>query len=405
VNLLYLLWVPWLAPHPWLSLGVGCSSVIIGAICLALARKTGRHFFFRLVMTINGGVAFTFCALSGPAPSYLVGIAYVSAVTVLSRRLPETLLFMAIGLTEIIMGSWLSGKTGYELLTIAVILTGYALVLVRFMQYTLRQGDEIMQAKHEIEEKNRSITDSINYALRIQNAKLPEKQKIHAALPQSFVLFSPKDIVSGDFYFFHRKNHLVYLAAADCTGHGVPGAMMSMIGMERLDDVLQQLDHPSEILHHLNRNMKTSLRQTGSGESTRDGMDIALCRIDAANGTITYAGANRPVWIIRKGATVVEEIRATKKAIGGLTPDDTVFGMHELVLQPGDGFYVFSDGYADQFGGRTDKKLTTKKFKELLLSIQHLDMHQQGEHLETFMESWRENAEQVDDILVMGVRV
>jgi serine phosphatase RsbU (regulator of sigma subunit) len=258
--------------------------------------------------------------------------------------------------------------------------------------------------KQIIEEKNISITDSINYAKRIQQATLPSTQDIRAALPQSFVLFKPKDIVSGDFYFFFRNRDTLLLAAADCTGHGVPGAIMSMIGSERLNEASLQSTDAAEVLKLLNNGIKTSLNQTSSVDSTRDGMDIALCSIDTGTRRVRYAGANRPIWIVRNGKREVEEIKATKKAIGGFTENDQRFDSHELELQPGDTIYLTTDGYADTFNGHNSKKLTTKKFKELLLNIQHQNMQEQEKHLNDFIEQWKGSTEQVDDILVIGVR-
>jgi serine phosphatase RsbU (regulator of sigma subunit)/tetratricopeptide (TPR) repeat protein len=267
------------------------------------------------------------------------------------------------------------------------------------------QKTEVESSKFIIEEKNKDITDSINYAKRIQQAKLPDKKEIASALPQSFVLFKPKDIVSGDFYFFSRKDQDIFLAAADCTGHGVPGAFMSLIGSERLEDAVLQNSDTSEILKQLNRGVKASLRQTDSDVSTRDGMDIALCAVNTKNRIIKYAGANRPLWIIRNGQTVMEEIKPTKKAIGGFTEDNQYFDSHEIKLQQGDTFYICTDGYADQFSGQRGKKLMTKKFKEILIGIQDKSMESQEKHLNDFIEDWKSGTEQVDDILVIGVRI
>jgi len=266
------------------------------------------------------------------------------------------------------------------------------------------QKAEVEKSKLIVEERNKDITDSINYAKRIQQAKLPKKEEIYSCLPQSFVLFKPKDIVSGDFYFLHKKNHFVYLAAADCTGHGVPGAFLSMICSEKLNQAVSLCDDTSEILKRLNTGIKTSLRQSESIESTKDGMDIALCSVDLENHTVRYAGANRPIWVIRKGLGVVEEIKATKKAIGGYTEDHQHFESHELKLRTGDTFYISTDGYADQFGGQQGKKLMTKKFKEILISIQNKSMPEQKIYLDDFIENWKVETEQVDDILVIGVR-
>lgn len=266
------------------------------------------------------------------------------------------------------------------------------------------QKTEVEKSKHIIEEKNKDITDSINYAKRIQQAKLPSKELIYTSLPDCFVLFKPKDIVSGDFYYFHKTDKSIFIASADCTGHGVPGALMSMIGSEQLNDALAHSEDTSEILKHINKGIKVSLRQTDSHESTRDGMDIALCSIDTNARIVTYAGANRPIWIIRNGQTVVEEIKATKKAIGGFTEDSQHFDTHIIQLQQDDTFYIATDGYADTFG-KQDKKLTTKKFKEILLSIQDKSLKEQGQHLDNFIENWKGGTEQVDDILVIGVRL
>ncbi len=264
---------------------------------------------------------------------------------------------------------------------------------------------ELKNAYDEIARKNKDITDSINYAKRIQQAKLPKREEITATLPHSFVLFKPKDIVSGDFYFFHKNNRRVFIAAADCTGHGVPGALMSMIGSEKLEDAVLQSNEPSEILSLLNKGVKTSLRQSFNEESTRDGMDIAFCAIDIENRTINYAGANRPLWLIRKGGTEAEELKATKTAIGGLTEDNQQFEQHELKLEPGDTFYICTDGYADQFGGRDGKKLMAKKLKDILLSIQTKSMQEQQHYLDDYIENWKAGLEQVDDILVIGLRL
>ncbi len=269
----------------------------------------------------------------------------------------------------------------------------------------LKQKEIAEEQKSLVEEKNKEITDSINYALRIQQAFLPDKKEIYSSLPQSFILFKPKDIVSGDFYFFHKNTESVFIAAVDCTGHGVPGAFMSMVGSERLTDAVQQSNNTSEILSLLNKGVKTSLKQSSKDESTRDGMDIAICSVDTKNRIVKYAGANRPVWIIRNGQTAVEEIKATKVAIGGLTNDAQHFDTHEIKLQQGDTFYICTDGYADQFSGKDGKKLMTRKLKEILVSIQNKTMQEQEQHLDNFVEDWKAGTEQVDDILVIGIRV
>ncbi len=274
-----------------------------------------------------------------------------------------------------------------------------------FLNINKEYETTIVSQSLSIATKNKEITDSIIYAKRIQEAQLPNKNEIYSALPDCFVLYKPKDIVSGDFYYFHKNEHSVFIASADCTGHGVPGALMSMIGTEKLNDAFLHTNNTSEILQYLNNGIKLSLRQTGDDESTRDGMDIALFAVDKKTNVIKFAGANRPLWVIRKGQKNIEEIKSTKKAIGGLTAENQEFETHELKLQPGDTFYICSDGYADTFGGEHSKKLTTKRFKEILLSIQNKTMKEQERFLNQFIEDWKGETEQIDDILVIGVRL
>jgi hypothetical protein len=288
-------------------------------------------------------------------------------------------------------------------------------------QLLVKQASEIELQKNQIEEKSKIIEQknveteqSILYAKRIQFAILPPVNEIQSHLTNFFILYKPKDIVSGDFYFFsdvHTSNKKdIILAAVDCTGHGVPGAFMSMVGNEKLKDAVDMSHEPGKILQELNRGIKSALRQSGDATSTRDGMDVSLCAIPTAlsnenNVQIKYAGANRPLWLIKNKTAEVEEIKATKHAIGGLTADNQIFDEHAVDLQKGDTFYLFRDGYADQFGGPNRKKLMTKKFKEILVSIQNLSMPKQQEYLGNFIEEWRGNNEQIDDILVIGVRV
>ena len=266
------------------------------------------------------------------------------------------------------------------------------------------QKTEVEDQKYLVEEKQKEILDSISYAQRIQNALLPPLQEVSSSLPNSFVLFKPKDIVAGDFYWFAETNDKKIIAACDCTGHGVPGAFMSTIGSEKLNEAIKDSSDVSVILNLVNRGMKKVLRQTDKINSTRDGMDVSLCAFNKDLSQVEYAGANRPLWIIRKDQLEIEEIKATKVAIGGLTEDNQVFTKHTIDLQKGDSVYLFSDGYADQFSPQ-DKKLMTRKFKEIILSIQNKTMEEQKEYLGSFIDEWKGNMEQTDDILVVGVRV
>jgi serine phosphatase RsbU (regulator of sigma subunit) len=263
---------------------------------------------------------------------------------------------------------------------------------------------EIVEQKKLIEEKNKDITDSINYAKRIQEAILPETNSLINLFPDSFILFKPKDIVSGDFYWFAEHQGKKIIAVADCTGHGVPGALMSMIGSNILNKLVIEngITQPDQILNMLNEEIRTALKQKENGSETRDGMDISLISING--NTLEYAGAHRPVWLIRNNE--LEETKADKFAIGGIQQEQKrVFTKHILNLQKNDTLYLSSDGFADQFGGESGKKLMTKNFKELLLKIQNKSMMAQQDFLKTTIENWKGSREQIDDILVIGIKI
>lgn len=279
---------------------------------------------------------------------------------------------------------------------------------------------EMQNQKHEIEEKSKIIEEkneethqSILYAKRIQHAILPPPDEIDPYLKNYFILYKSKDIVSGDFYFFSDKyakdRKRIIIAAADCTGHGVPGAFMSMIGNEKLKDAVDISDSPGEIIRHLNVGLKGALRQSGD-TGTRDGMDISVLTLptdydNMANISIEFAGANRPLWVIKNNSKQVLEYKATKHAVGGFTTDDQEFALNKVEVEKNDTLYLFSDGYADQFGGNNAKKMMTKHFKDILVGISHLNMPEQKEYLANFFEKWKGVNEQVDDILVIGIRL
>jgi PAS domain S-box-containing protein len=269
----------------------------------------------------------------------------------------------------------------------------------------LERTSEVVKQKEIIEYKNKDITNSINYALRIQQALLPDKKEITRALPECCIVYKPKDIVSGDFYYFSRyTDHTIYLAAADSTGHGVPGGFMSMLGSEKLHDAVQKGGNPGEVLSLLNRSIKHSLRRTEGERTILDGFDVALVLLDTHTNVLRFAGAHRPAWIIRKDSAEIEELKATKSAIGGWTDEFQLFETHQVQLNKGDTFYLFTDGFADQFG-HTGKRMMVKNFKKLLLSIQQKDLQEQERLLEEHLRNWMLEEEQTDDILVIGIRI
>ncbi len=273
-------------------------------------------------------------------------------------------------------------------------------------QMVIVRTDEVLRQKSEIELKNRDILDNLQYAKRIQEAILPEIKLIYRTLQDSFIIYIPKDIVSGDFYSFAQKNDRVIIAASDCTGHGVTGAFMSMIGTSLLNQIINEngVTQPAEILTDLNAGIVEALKQSEGENEVHDGMDIALCSIDLVNTKLIYAGANRPLWVFKNGEMSL--VKPTKSAIGGYQSSRTeVFTQHEIQLSKGDTIYLFTDGYADQFGGPEGKKMLSKRFREMLKEIQNLPMNEQEKYLLKAFNDWKGNVGQVDDVLVIGVRL
>ena len=333
-----------------------------------------------------------------------------------------------------------------EILVNGGLLTGavgiFSILLIR-MRYRLTKKEIIARnalakSKHEVEEKNKEIVDSINYAKRIQDALIPPTEVMKKILPNSFVIFKPKDIVSGDFYWASRTNttvqaekdqeDLVLFSAADCTGHGVPGAFMSVIGLKLFNQSVKQpqVNSPAEALDFLNTEVFTTVNLHSDGENViRDGMDVAFCAINYTSLKLYFAGANNPVYIVRKaeGGTVPEtddssqttydvegenrvliEIKGDKKPIGSYE-SETPFTNKEFQLQKNDMVYVFSDGYPDQFGGPKGKKLKYSVFKKLLVENSHSSVETQKDFLDKYFEDWRGNLEQLDDVCIIGVRI
>lgn len=268
--------------------------------------------------------------------------------------------------------------------------------------------------KHIVEEKQKEIVDSITYAKRIQTALLTSDDYIKNNLPaEYFILFKPKDIVSGDFYWALQNapnagnggKGLFYIATADCTGHGVPGAFMSMLNISYLNEnVLERgITMPHDILNAQRAEIIKALNPPGSKEVSRDGMDCVLCAFDFDNMLLHFAAAYNPLWLLRKGELI--EFKADKMPVGKYNEENLSFTLQTIALQKGDIVYTSSDGYADQFGGPKEKKFLQKQLKELLLGIQHLSMEDQKLILDKTINNWKGNQEQVDDILMIGIRV
>lgn len=266
--------------------------------------------------------------------------------------------------------------------------------------------EELAIKNAELAEKNKDITDSIRYAKRIQEAILPPENVIRTYFPSSFVFSKPKDIVSGDFYWLDKKGDDIMFAAVDCTGHGVPGAFMSIVGANILTQALNESKAiiPAKFLDRLNKGVSETLNQTSEDTRLRDGMDIALCTINFKTMELQYAGAYNPLFLIR-GKELIE-VKADNIAIGSYTEAQTQnYTNHIVPLQKGDTIYIFSDGYPDQFGGPDGKKFKLAQFKTMLMNLNGVSMEQQQIALERSIEEWRGVLQQVDDMLIIGVRV
>ncbi|TAL67505.1 MAG: hypothetical protein EPN88_07460 [Bacteroidetes bacterium] len=282
------------------------------------------------------------------------------------------------------------------------------------------QRDEIIKREIELEVKNTNITDSINYAKNIQTALLPRHELLDDILPEHFILLKPRDIVSGDFYWFTYIENLSVIAAVDCTGHGVPGAFMSMLGSAFLNEIVNKeyITHPGVILRRLRKEVIRSLHQKGESSESKDGMDISLCVIDNENMKLQFAGANNPLYIVRKkdarapgdyrkledGENVLYEVKADRMSVS-VSYSMNNFNNHEIDFLRGDMIYLFSDGYADQFGGPRGKKFSYSNFRKLLLENSSAPLEVQKQKLETNFEEWKGNLSQVDDIIVLGIRL
>lgn len=287
-----------------------------------------------------------------------------------------------------------------------LVLVGSIKVSTRHLQRIIRERTaEIRKQKDLIEEKNNDIMDSIKYARRIQETILPPDNSVAALFPNSFILYEPRDIVSGDFYWLMDREEVSVIAAADCTGHGVPGAFMSIMGITFLNEIAakKEVKTAAEVLNQLRCNVIHSLTQRGEEGAQKDGMDIALLAFSKDMSSVQYAGAYNPLFIIRQGELI--EYKANRFPVGKHQRDDQPFDNNEIELQKDDMLYVFSDGYIDQFGGPKGKKYMSKRFKRLLIEIHKQPVAEQKQLLYQEILQWRGSIEQVDDIIVIGIRV
>jgi len=290
--------------------------------------------------------------------------------------------------------------------------------LVQYRTKSLRKANQILiekdiasreveKQRQELAIKNKNITSSIQYAKKIQSALLPSDVMFKKLLPDSFILFKPKDIVSGDFYWITERNNKVFVSAVDCTGHGVPGAFMSLIGFKILENIIkvQSIEKPSEILNILSTGIENNFQRDEEDYLLKDGMDLAFCAFDRNKKQLEYAGAFNPLYLIRDNKLI--ETRADRFSIGlkHELNKQNEYTNHSVSIKKGDMIYLFSDGYPDQFGGPNGKKFMYRRFRQMLLTIHKLPLQEQKDFLEKSIETWKgDKYDQVDDILVIGIR-
>jgi serine phosphatase RsbU (regulator of sigma subunit) len=270
--------------------------------------------------------------------------------------------------------------------------------------YRLRHV-ELKEAYDIIEEKNKDITASISYASRIQRAMLPKTREIRCLGSRCFILYLPKDIVSGDFYWFKKVDHKLIFLAGDCTGHGVPGALMSMLGISFLEEIVKnrKITESGQILNELRKEVKRALHQKGKREEAKDGMDICLCVVDYSKNIIQYSGAYNNLYLFRNNELI--EFQADRMPIGIHDLSDKDFMSHDIPAMPGDIIYMYSDGYADQFGGPDSKKYKYNTLKAFLLKIHKLPLQEQKQRLEKEFKDWKGSFPQIDDVMIVGLKI
>jgi len=264
---------------------------------------------------------------------------------------------------------------------------------------------KVKERTRQIEQQSMNITDSIHYASRIQSALMLPSEELDRLLPSHFILNKPKDIVSGDYYWVSHKENKIIVAVADCTGHGVPGAFMSIMGINLLNEIVNKTEtiRASEVLNELREHLIKSLGQTGHRYEPKDGMEMALCVVDLDSKQLQFSGAFRPMYLFRNEELI--EIKGDRMPIGIYHEEEVSFTNKEMLVQDNDVFYLFTDGYVDQIGGPNKKTYKSRQFKQLLKDIHQRPLKKQKSILEIEHKGWRSDAEQIDDIMIMGVRL
>ena len=309
--------------------------------------------------------------------------------------------FISQARSEVWQSIWIS------LIVFAVIASILIFIGLKIIEIDNEKSENLQRAHDEVKKQHRQIKESINYAKRIQQSIIPDQKILQSDFPNSFMFYKAKDIVSGDFPWHYKKDDMLYLAAVDCTGHGVPGAMMSFIGYFLLNSINNHIGKlsPAEILDKLHEGVRTTLRQDSDESNARDGMDIALCALNEATGEMEFAGAHRPLYVLQQGELI--QIKGDRKAIGGrkLKKVNENFTNHTIKLEDKDAVFLFSDGLPDQFGGPDNKKYSPSRIRKAIVANKDLSMSEMKNYFEADFQKWKGETAQVDDVLMIGIQV
>ncbi len=433
LNLVWFISDIFVLPEYWLEFFVFRASVSLTAVLILITRKiTGINIYtimFILVLGISVQNAFMWSVMDiahfqQHAFAYMVlfiGVGMlvlwevIFSVIILVATIISNIIFYTINSQLTIQEFVING--GLLILTVAIFCVFLIRTRYRLTFNEIRSRLELARSKEIIEEahikvvnQKQEITDSINYARSIQESLIPLEAHFNKHFTESFVLFKPKDIVSGDFYWIYEKNNVVFYATGDCTGHGVPGGFMTMLGISFLNEIVEVkgFTTPSEILNNMREKIITTLKQHGNFGESKDGMDITVCSLDKTKKEFQYASANNALYIIKaeqQGHGQELQIHRADKQPCGFYLLPKPFTNNIIKVEEGDAIYTFSDGFPDQFGGPTGRKYMHKQFKEVLLQNAHLNFTEQKNLLNASFENWRGKQDQVDDVLVIGVKV
>lgn len=392
--------------HWLLSLCFGPLISIVAGTLLYLSAKYKFQPGY-LIFSVNAVVFFTFVFVSGhQAPTWplMINMTIGACFMLNNARLAQIIVGTMSIATAVIF--YLMGATFLYTCVIGISLVGFTVLFARVYNYIQIQTAKIESKSKELESKNKDITDSINYAKRIQYAVLPLEESIYRSIPLCFIVYKPRDIVSGDFFWFHeidRDNYII--VCADCTGHGVPGALMTVIGSNLLNQIIleSKILSPSQILKELDTRISATLKQQKlKDDVVHDGMDLALLKVNKAKSEFTYTSAKRPAILVRDKQ--LSEFKGSKHTLGGFRNEEKNFDEITKTYQEDDVIYLFTDGYIDQFGGPDNKKFMIRRFRDLLVSIHSKPIAEQKQKIESEITRWIGTNEQTDDIAVIGIR-